>query len=177
MTLAAGRPRTEVVLAAVDDSVAAVAVARSAGETALTCGAQVVVLAAVEVPPEHPALAGPTGIDEPGPIAGDADATLGRARPMLDRLDVKYRTRVAAYVVRGGRWGRGRRIAYAVQRAADGEATAPIADGHALGRHPARWGLLRRGAPDVLAVPVTSMSPASDRTPPTLVPTTPRSIP
>ena len=161
MTLAAGRPRTEVVLAAVDDSVAAVAVAK------------VVVLAAVE----HPALAGPNGIDEPGPIAGDADATLGRARPMLDQLDVKYRARVAAYVVRGGRWSRGRRIAYAVQRAADGEATAPIADGHALGRHPARWGLLRRGAPDVLAVPVTSMSPASDRTPPTLVPTTPRSIP
>jgi len=148
-----------------------------AGETALTRGAQVAVFTAVGVPPEHRARDGLDGIDEPGSVADDA--TLGRVRPILDRLEVSCRARVGAYAVRGGRWGRGRRIARAIQRGANEKAVALIVIGHTRGRRPARAGhLLRHSARDILVVPVPSPpSPARDCNPPTLVPTTPRSIP
>lgn len=182
MTPAAGQPPTGVVLAAIHDSVAAAAVARAAGETALTRGAQVVVFTAVGVLPEHRARDGLDGIDEPGSVAGDADATLGRVRPILERLEVSYRTRVGANAVRGGRWGRGHRIARAIQRGADDKAAALIVVGRTRGRRPARASiaghLLRHSARDILVVPVPSPpSPVHDCNPPTLVPTTPRSIP
>lgn len=162
MTPATGRPHAAVVLAAVDDSVAAVAVARAAGESALARGAQVVVFTAVGVLPEDRALTGMDGIDAPGSVACDADAALGLVRPVLDRLGVNYRTRVGAYVVRGGRRGRARRIARAIQRGAESEAAALIVVGHASGRRSARSSvagrLLPGSAREVLVVPLTSPS-------------------
>lgn len=157
MTLVTGRPGAAVVLAAVDDSVAAVAVARAAGETALTRGAQVVVFTAVGVLPEHRVLAGLGWIDEPESVAEDAEATLGRVRPMVDRLGVSYQIRVGVYMVRGGRWGRARQIASAIQRATD-EAAALVVIGHTSNRRAARCSvagrLLRRSTRDVLVLPV-----------------------
>lgn len=165
MTLITGRPDRAVVLAAVDDSAAAVAVARAAGEAALTRGARVVVFTAVGVLPEYRALAGLGWIDEPGSVAEDGEAILGRVRPVLDRLGVSYRTRVSAYVVRGGRWGRAAEIARAVRHAADAEGAALIVIGHTAERRHAHSSvsgrLLRRSTRDVLLVPVT-VAPSPD---------------
>jgi len=167
MSPATERLDAAVVLAVADDSVAAVAVARAAGEAALTCGREVVLFTVAGAHPEYRGPAGLGWIDGPGSVADDADATFGRVRPMLDRLGVSYRTRVDSSVVGGGRWGRGRQIAREIQRAAEGEAAALVVIGHPSGRRRARSSvarrILRRTTCDVLVVPVTTASsPARD---------------
>lgn len=152
------RPAAPVVLAAIDDSPAAVAVARAAGEAAQARDGEVVVFTAVGVLPEYHALAGLGWLDEPGSVADDADATLGRVRPVLAHLGVSYRARVGSYVVRGGRRSRTAQIARAVRHAADADGAALIVIGHTPDRRSARSSvagrLLRRARHDALVVPV-----------------------
>lgn len=145
------------VLAAIDDTPAAIAVARGAGDAALALGGEVVAFTAVGVLPDFRSLAGLGWIDEPQSVADDAEATLGRVGPVLDRLGVAHRTLVGSYVLRGGRRSRVGQIARAVRRAAAGEGAGLVVVGHTPHRRPARSSvaarLLRGAAPDVLVVP------------------------
>jgi transcription elongation GreA/GreB family factor len=111
----AGRPGP--VLAAVDGSNLAVAVARRAAEHARTGGRALVVIAVVPV-------ADARGLREGGQLPGglddheDALAIARRVGPTLDALAAAYQLEIRGYLARGGPRRQARRIAATVLRVA-----------------------------------------------------------
>jgi transcription elongation factor GreA len=121
----AGRPGP--VLAAVDDSNLAVAVARRAAEHARTSGRALVVVAVVPV-------ADTRGLREGGQLLGgldyeDALAIARRVGPTLDALAVAYQLEIRGYLAHGGPRRQARRIAATVLRVARQSGAEVIAVG------------------------------------------------
>lgn len=159
--------RRPVVLTVVDDSPAAPAAARFAGEVARWIGGDVVVLAVVPVPKTGRR----SGIRRRSevPPSREAAAAVGRVRPVLDALKVGYRVERLACRAAPATPRRSRRVAAAVLGAVRDLAPVLVVVGHADG-DPAPWSvagrLVARAEVDVLVVPAPTAADPAGETPP-----------
>lgn len=156
--------QASVIVAAIEDSPTAVPVARWAGEVARAGGGKVVVFVAQPVLPEIHGLAGMGWLDESEAAGQEAAATVGRVRPVLERMGVPFRVDVRPCLARRRAAGRARQAAKAILRAARDVGADLIVVGHRPSRGHRRSSVaamvVRRARCDVLVVPLGM--PAAD---------------
>ncbi len=142
------------VLAAVEDSPDAVSVARWASQIARAGGGEVVVFVTLPVPPAIHGLAGLRWLDDAVMIEDEGAATVGRVRPVLERMGVPFRVEVRPCLARRSAGGRARQAAGALLRAARDVGADLIVLGYRPvgGSSPAAQ-VIRRARCDVLVVP------------------------
>ncbi len=150
--------RASVILAAIEDSPAAVPVARWAGEVARAAGGDIVVLVTQPVLPEIHGLAGMGWLDGSEAVEQEAAATVGRVRPVLERMGVAFRVEVRPCLARRWAAGRARQAAKALLRAARDIGADLIVVGHRPARRHMRSSVaarvVQRAGCDVLVVPL-----------------------
>ncbi len=113
------RPGGDLIVTVVTDSLEDVEVARAAAELAVRPGTRLVL--AVPLPGEGVLVEqGLPGLPGDLSVPADARAAVGRVRPVLDRYGVPFSVLAVPYRDRGGPRRRGRRIAAALLRTAQG---------------------------------------------------------
>ncbi|MFA5786582.1 MAG: universal stress protein [Actinomycetota bacterium] len=147
-----------VVLAAVSDSPLAVPVARWAGQIAHATDGEVVVFAAVAIPPDIRGMAGMGWIKQAEWAEQEAAAIAALVRPVLDELGVRYRVGARACRTWRGRWAQARQVAGALLRAARDVGADLVVIAHRPERRTVRSSVaarvLRNSPLDVLVVPL-----------------------